>query len=140
MTSPLTISAEKTQEKAKKIKTPDTEEAGRLASTVPDPVGYKLLVLIPVTEDKTDGGVWISEQQKEREGAALQVGYVLKMGPDCYKDTDKFPNGPWCKLGDFVVFRSYAGTRFKIEENELRLMNDDTIDAVVADPRGIRRV
>lgn len=140
MSSPLTISAEKTKEKASKIKDPNSGEEARLASTVPDPVGYKILVLLPTTEEKTDGGVWISEQQREREGAALQVGYVLKMGADCYSDKDKFPTGPWCKLGDFVVFRSYAGTRFKIEENELRLMNDDSIDAVVEDPRGVRRI
>lgn len=140
MSSPLTISAEKTKKNASKIKDPNSGEEARLASTVPDPVGYKILVLLPITEEKTDGGVWISEQQREREGAALQVGYVLKMGADCYTDKDKFPTGPWCKEGDFVVFRSYAGTRFKIEDNEFRLMNDDTIDAVVEDPRGLRRV
>jgi co-chaperonin GroES (HSP10) len=74
------------------------------------------------------------------EEHATTVLFVMKVGPDAYKDTNKFPTGPWCKAGDFVLVRTYSGTRFKIFGKEFRLINDDQVDAVVQDPRGITRV
>ena len=68
------------------------------------------------------------------------VGFVIKMGPDCYRDKTRFPHGPWCKEGDFIIMRAYSGTRIKIHGKEFRIINDDTVEAVVDDPRGIHRV
>lgn len=136
MTSPLKISADKTKEKAEKL----VETNDEIASIVPVPVGYKILVVMPEVEEKSEGGIFFSDLQLERESGALMVGYVLKLGPDAYNDPKKFPGGPWCKEGDFVLFRAYSGTRFKIGKNELRTINDDTVEAVVDDPRGIQRV
>jgi co-chaperonin GroES (HSP10) len=73
------------------------------------------------------------------EETASIIGFVVEMGDECYKDKEKFPNGPYCQKGDFVIFRSYSGTRFKIKGDEFRLINDDTVEAVVDDPRGYTR-
>jgi len=107
---------------------------------LPHPSGYKLLVAMPNIEDKTDGGVLLPDQLKSAEQTASIVGLVTKVGPDAYNDKAKFPNGPWCGEGDYVIFRSYSGTRFKIGKQEFRLINDDTVEAVVDDPRAYRRV
>ena len=91
----------------------------------------------------TDKAVDIRSIGKEDEGeaeVASIVGFVIAMGPDCYKDEKRFPTGPWCKEGDFVLMRSYSGTRISIHGKEFRLINDDTPEAVVQDPRGIKRV
>ena len=77
---------------------------------------------------------------RKREEAASMVGMVLKIGPDAYKDTERFPNGPWCKEGDFILMRSYSGTRIEIHGQEFRVINDDSVEAVVEDPRGIKKV
>jgi len=74
------------------------------------------------------------------ESTASIIGFVLKTGPDAYSDKERFPNGAWCKEGDFVIFRSYSGTRFKVSGKEFRLINDDTVEGVVDDPRGYTRV
>ena len=119
----------------------DTERAVEesVLNKLPQPSGYKLLVAIPKIEDKTAGGVILPDSHKDAEHTASIVGLVLKLGPDAYSDPNKFPNGPWCKEEDYVIFRSYSGTRFKIEGLEFRLINDDTVEAVVEDPRGYRR-
>lgn len=119
------------------IKMPEGEVRG--ATQLPDPKGFKLLVALPELEEKTDGGVFLPEQVRERESLSTVVGFVLKMGSIAYKDDKKFPDGPWCKEGDWVVFRSYSGTRVKIHGREFRIINDDTVEAVVEDPRGISR-
>jgi chaperonin GroES len=119
------------------IKMPEGEVRG--ATQLPDPKGFKLLVALPELEEKTDGGVFLPEQIRERESLSTVVGFVLKMGSIAYKDDKKFPDGPWCKEGDWVVFRSYSGTRVKIHGREFRIINDDTVEAVVEDPRGISR-
>lgn len=106
---------------------------------VPQPSGYKLLIALPEIEEKTTGGVFIPDGLKDREGTASIIGFVMKMGSDAYADEKKFPNGAWCKEGDFVIFRSYSGTRFKVDGKEFRLINDDTVEAVVDDPRGYER-
>ena len=119
------------------IKMPDGEARG--ATQLPEPKGYKMLIALPELEEKTDSGIYLPEQVRERESLSTVVGFVLKMGSLAYKDDKKFPDGPWCKEGDWVVFRSYSGTRVKIHGREFRIINDDTVEAVVEDPRGITR-
>tara|TARA_R100001079_G_scaffold88506_1_gene51103 strand:+ start:540 stop:920 length:381 start_codon:yes stop_codon:yes gene_type:complete len=112
----------------------------RKSETFPQPTGYKLLVAMPTLEEKTEGGVFIPDAMKEAESTASVVGFVVSMGESAYEDVDKFPHGAYCREGDWVIFRSYSGTRFKIENAEFRLINDDTVEAVVLDPRGVKRV
>lgn len=116
---------------------PDTDE--KKAKQLPDPVGYRILCAIPEIEEKTAGGIIKTDREQEVEGLLATVLFVLKMGPDCYKDRVKFPEGAWCKEGDFVVVRPHAGTKLKIHGRTFRLINDDTVEAVVDDPRGISR-
>ncbi|CAB4169514.1 GroS Co-chaperonin GroES (HSP10) [uncultured Caudovirales phage] len=120
------------------IKMPDPGERG--ASQLPQPSGFKLLIALPELEEKTDSGIYLPEQLREKESLATVVGFVLKMGSLAYKDPTKFQDGPWCKEGDWVLFRAYSGTRIKIHGREFRIINDDTVEAVVEDPRGITRV
>lgn len=116
----------------------DLDDA-RKAKALPDPVGFRILIAIPEKDEKTDGGILLPEDMRKREEAASIVGMVLKMGPDAYADAERFPNGPWCKEGDFIVMRSYSGTRLEIHGQEFRIINDDSVEAVVEDPRGIKR-
>jgi co-chaperonin GroES (HSP10) len=109
------------------------------ARQLPEPKGYKILIMLPQMEEKTDGGVYIPDEHRAREETASIVGFVLKMGDLCYADEGKFPTGSWCKEGDWVMFRAYSGTRFKIHNAEFRMINDDTVEAVVQDPRGVKR-
>lgn len=113
----------------------DTE----LESQLPKPVGYKLLIALPEVEDTFAGGIIKADTTKHQEQILSVVGAVLDMGEQAYSDRDRFPNGPWCNVGDFVVFRANTGTRLKVNGVEYRLMNDDSIEAVVSDPRGIAR-
>lgn len=110
-----------------------------LKARLPEPTGYRLLIAIPEVNEKTEGGVFMPEQLKKAEETASIIGFVVKAGPEAYGDMTKFPNGPWCNEGDFVIFRSYSGTRFKVLGKEFRLINDDTVEAVVEDPRGYSR-
>ena len=110
-----------------------------IARKMPEPTGYKLLIKPLEVKEKTDSGIYMPDALKNAEQTASVIGFVVKAGPDAYKDADKFPNGPYCKEGDFVIFRSYSGTRFKVEKQEFRLINDDTVEAVVDDPRGYTR-
>ena len=116
------------------------EEETKVASQMPKPKGYKLLISPVKIDEKTEGGVYMPDAIRDAEGIASIIGFVVKMGDDAYKDKDKIPNGAYCKEGDFVIFRSYSGTRFKIHNEEFRLINDDTVEAVVDDPRGYRRI
>ena len=109
------------------------EETAKL----PQPTGWRILVLPFKGKKKTKGGVYFSDEQVERQQLATVCGNILAMGPDCYKDKDKFPRGPWCKKGDWVIFARYAGSRFKIEGGEVRLLNDDEIIATIKDPEDI---
>jgi co-chaperonin GroES (HSP10) len=111
----------------------------RVASKLPRPQGYKILIGVPEISEKTEGGVFMPDGLKSAEETASIIGFVMKLGPDAYNDESKFPNGAYCKEGDFVIFRSYSGTRFKIHGKEFRLINDDTVEAVVEDPRGYSR-
>ena len=91
-------------------------------------------------EDTFDGVIVKTKSAIDIEETSSVVGFVIAMGPDCYTDKKRFPNGPWCKEGDFVLMRAYSGTRIKIHSQEFRIINDDTPEAVVDDPRGISRV
>jgi co-chaperonin GroES (HSP10) len=108
---------------------------------LPVPTGYKILIGIPKIEDTTEGGIIKAEATKFAEEVMSVVGLVLDMGPDCYKDKGRFPSGePYCKVGDFIVMRAYTGTRISIYGTEYRLINDDSVEAIVDDPRGILKV
>jgi chaperonin GroES len=109
------------------------------AKKIPEPSGYKLLIKPLEVKEKTDSGIYMPDALKNAEQTASVIGFVVKAGPDAYMDTEKFPHGPYCKEGDFVIFRSYSGTRFKVDKQEFRLINDDTVEAVVDDPRGYTR-
>jgi len=115
-------------------------EEAKKASQLPDPKGYKILIALPDPDEKTEGGIIKAKQTLEVEEIGSLCGFVLKMGDDAYKDKTRFPNGPYCKEGDWVLMRSYSGTRFKIHGKEFRLINDDSVEAVVDDPRGIEKV
>lgn len=114
-------------------------EDENVKARLPEPSGYRLLIAIPEVSEKTEGGVYMPDQLKKAEETASLIGFVVKAGPEAYSDANKFPSGPWCKEGDFVIFRSYSGTRFKVLGKEFRLINDDTVEAVVEDPRGYSR-
>jgi co-chaperonin GroES (HSP10) len=102
--------------------------------------GYKILIAMPEVKEKTAGGVILPTNVKHQEQTASILGYVVRVGADAYADKTRYPNGPWCKVGDWVVFRSYSGTRFRYGEQEYRIINDDTVDGVVPDPTGYERV
>lgn len=112
----------------------------KTASQLPDPKGYKILIALPEPDEKTEGGIIKAKQTMDVEEVGSICGFVLKLGTDAYKDESRFPNGPYCKEGDWVMMRSYSGTRFKIHGKEFRLINDDSVEAVVEDPRGIEKV
>lgn len=114
----------------------DTEAEAQL----PKPVGYKLLIALPKIEETFAGGIIKADATKNNEQILSVVGVVLDMGEQAYADVDRYPSGPWCKPGDYVVFRANTGTRIKVNGQEYRLMNDDSIEAVVSDPRGIQRL
>ena len=114
-----------------------TEE--EVEAQLPKPVGYMVLVALPKVEEAYESGIIKSDRTKHEEYILSTMGAVIDMGAEAYCDKERFPNGPWCKVGDFVMFRPNTGTRFKVNGAEYRLMNDDSIQAVVADPRGIVR-
>ena len=117
---------------------PDEEKAKQL----PDPKTFHLLCVVPeAMEEFADSEVGLikSSQVMHHEEVLTPVLFVVKLGPDCYKDTTRFPSGPSCKEGDFVIVRPNSGTRLKIHGREFRILNDDSVEAVVEDPRGITR-
>jgi co-chaperonin GroES (HSP10) len=112
------------------------------AGALPTPTGWKLLCVVPEVDEKVAGtslDLVRDYASMQQDSHATTVLFVLRVGPDAYKDTTKFPAGAWCKEGDFVLVRTYSGTRFKIFGKEFRLINDDQVDAVVQDPRGVTR-
>ena len=126
------------EEKVAEIKI--DESAARKASQMPRPKGYKILIALPEPDEKTDGGIIKASQTIHAEEVGSIVGFVLDMGPDAYSSKDRFPTGPFCKKGDWIVLRSYTGPRFLVHGKEFRLINDDSVEAVVEDPRGIVKV
>ena len=117
----------------------DLEEK-RKASQLPEPCGYTLLIALPEAEDKTEGGVYVPEDLRDREHTASVSGMILRMGPDAYGDKDRFPSGPYCKEGDWIIMQAYTGIRNKLQGQEFRVINDDCVKAVVEDPRGVKRL
>ena len=123
-----------------KRKEKEEKEEKETANQLPEPKGYRILIALPEPDDKTEGGIYKTESILQTEEIATVVGFVLKMGEDCYDDKKKFPSGAWCKEGDWIVLRAFTGTRLKIHGKEFRIINDDNVEAVVQDPRGIERV
>lgn len=110
------------------------------AKQVPDPVTYHLLCVLPEAQEEYEGGLIKASQTMQYEELLSPVLFVAKIGPDAFKDATRFPSGASCKVGDFVLVRPNTGTRMKIHGQEMRIINDDSVQAVVQDPRGIRRV
>jgi len=109
------------------------------AKQLPQPSGYHILVALPEAEEAYESGLIKADETRRFEEVLATVFFVVALGPDCYKDKKRFPTGPWCKKGDFILARPNSGTRLKIHGREFRLINDDTVEGVVQDPRGIRR-
>jgi len=109
------------------------------AKQLPKPSGYRILCAIPEVEETYESGLIKADQTMNYEEKLATVLFVVEMGEDCYKDPTRFPTGPWCKQGDFVIVRPNAGTRLLIHGREFRMINDDSVEAVVEDPRGIKR-
>ena len=118
----------------------DTDQESHKSTQMPEPSGYKILIALPDVDEATEGGIIKAEETRYVESVATIVGFVLKMGPDCYKDQKRFPSGPWCSEGVFILMRTYTGTRFRVHGKELRLINDDSVEAVIDDPRGYERL
>ena len=115
------------------------ETAEQKAKQIPDPATYHLLCVLPEIDDEYESGLLKAGQTIHYEEVLSPVLFVVKVGPDAYKDEKRFPNGPSCKVGDFVLVRPNTGTRIKIHGKEFRIINDDSVEAVVEDPRGISR-
>ena len=125
-------------EAAKEIKGSETEvKKDPTAKQLPEPSGYRILIALPEAEEKTEGGIIKASSYVERESVGSICGFVMKLGPDAYQDKQRFPNGAYCKEGDWIIMRSYSGTRFLVHGKEFRLINDDSVEAVVEDPRGV---
>lgn len=118
-----------------KVNKPVEEKAKQL----PQPSGYHILCAIPEIEAEYDSGIIKADSTITYEELLTTVLFVVSLGPDCYKDTTRFPSGAWCKEGDFILVRPHAGSRLIIHGKEFRLINDDTVEGTVADPRGIKR-
>ena len=107
------------------------------STKLPQPTGWRILVLPFKMGEKTKGGILMGQDTLEKQQVASQCGNVLAMGPDCYRDKNRYKQGPWCKVGDWVMFARYAGSRIKIEGGEVRLLNDDEILATIKNPQDI---
>jgi co-chaperonin GroES (HSP10) len=116
------------------------QTAEEKARQLPEPSGYRILCAIPEVDDTYDSGILKADTTMHYEEVLSTVFFVVKMGPDCYKDASRFPTGPWCKVGDFILARPNSGTRLKIHGREFRIINDDSVEGLVEDPRGITRV
>jgi co-chaperonin GroES (HSP10) len=117
--------------------TPETAE--KKAKQIPEPSGFHILCMVPEVEEKFDSGIIKADTTVYAEERLTTVLFVMQLGPDCYKDQTRFPTGPWCKKGDFILVRPNTGSRLKIHGREFRIINDDSVEGVVEDPRGIAR-
>lgn len=118
------------------------KKAEEKAKQLPKPSGYRILCAIPEAEkqfEESEIGLIKADETMRNEETLTTVLFVVELGPDCYKDTTKFPTGPWCKQGDFILVRPYDGSRLVIHGREFRIINDDTVEGIVDDPRGIKR-
>ena len=107
---------------------------------LPQPTGYRVLIIPYYPSEKTKGGIIVPDSVRERESFATVAAYVVKLGPDAYSDTQKFPSGPWCNEKDWVLIGRYSGNRFKVEGLEVRIINDDNIISTILDPKDISYV
>jgi len=125
---------DKYKEEAKEAK----EEAQETnLDKLPDPTGWRILVMPFAVKEKTEGGIIIAQETLDRARVATQVGYVLKMGDLCYGDKERYPTGPWCKEKDWVIFARYAGSRMEIDGGEIRLLNDDEVLGTIENPEDV---
>ena len=115
----------------------DQKEITKEKTKLPKPTGWRILVLPFKMGEKTKGGVLLGQETLDRQQVASQCGNVIAMGDSCYKDKERYPSGPWCKVGDWVIFARYAGSRIEIEGGEVRLLNEDEVLATVQDPTNI---
>ena len=120
-----------------KYKSEPRKEITKESTKLPQPTGWRILVLPFRIDERTKGGILLGDEALERQQVASQCGNVLAMGKSCYSDKDRYPEGPWCKVGDWVVFARYAGSRIEIEGGEVRLLNEDEVLATVKDPMDI---
>ena len=133
------------EEKYKEQKVESVEETKRVDETnvsdikneLPQPTGWRILVLPFTPKEKTKGGIIIAQESLDKARIATNCGYVVKMGPMAYGDKEKFPTGPWCKEKDWVIFARYAGSRLPIEGGEVRLLNDDEVLGTIKDPESV---
>jgi len=128
-------SEEKSKEPEKK--NIDETNVDSISDQLPEPSGYRLLVLPFTPKDKTKGGILIAQETLDKLRIAVNCGYVIKMGPLAYKDKEKFGEQPWCKKGDWVIFARYAGSRLPIEGGEVRILNDDEVLGTIKDPEAV---
>ena len=115
----------------------DETNVGSIKDELPQPSGWRLLVLPFTPKEKTKGGIIIAQESLDKARIATNCGYVVKMGPMAYGDKEKFPTGAWCKQGDWVIFARYAGSRLPIEGGEVRLLNDDEVLGTIKDPESV---
>jgi len=120
-----------------KVKEQKEESKGPALERIPQATGWRLVVLPYKGVDKTKGGLYLTDKAIEEQQLTTNVGLILSVGSDAYGDKDKFPNGPWCKKGDWIVFARYAGSRVKIEGGEIRILNDDEVLAKLKDPKDV---
>tara|TARA_R110000824_G_scaffold294740_4_gene483140 strand:- start:4301 stop:4714 length:414 start_codon:yes stop_codon:yes gene_type:complete len=118
---------------------PLPEKDEEKAKQLPEPSGYRILCAIPDLNDTYESGLIKADITRKHDELLTTVLFVVSLGPDAYADEKRFPSGPWCKKGDFVLVRPHAGTRVKIHGSEFRIINDDAIEGVVQDPRGVSR-
>ena len=133
--------AEKYKQESEKKRQEEVDGYERLktkeASKLPAPTGWRMLILPFKMNEKSKGGLYLGQDTLERQQVGSTCGLVLAMGPDCYGDKEKFPEGPWCKKGDWVIFARYAGSRIQIDGGEVRLLNDDEVLATIDNPEDI---
>ncbi len=127
----------KAEEQAKKVSKQEKENSKTDLEKLPNPTGWRLLVMPFKVKEETKGGIIIAQETLDRARVATQVGYVLKMGNLCYQDKDKYPTGPWCKEKDWVIFARYAGSRMEIDGGEIRMLNDDEVLGTIENPEDI---
>jgi co-chaperonin GroES (HSP10) len=125
---------EQNKEESKSL---NPENIGSIVDELPEPSGWRLLVLPFTPKDKTSGGIIISQESLDKARIATNCGYVLKIGPLAYLDKERYSSGPWCKKGDWVIFARYAGSRLPIEGGEVRLLNDDEVLGTIKDPESV---
>ena len=128
---------EKYKEEKNKTEPLNPENIKSVVDELPTPSGWRLLVLPFTPKEKTSGGIIISQESLDRLRIATNCGYVLKIGPLAYHDKEKYPTGPWCKKGDWVIFARYAGSRLPIEGGEVRILNDDEVLGTIPDPESV---